>query len=72
MAKQFFHFKAVRIVDQQNIQIVREFNFPIAKEGTCIIHISDDANLLLEELKYKRVFLYEFKESETGSHRGKF
>jgi hypothetical protein len=50
----------VRIISPTQIEIVREFNFPIADEGTDVLHISADGNYLYQELKFRRVFLYQF------------
>lgn len=65
----------VRINSLTQIEIVREFDFPIPDtvenaKNADVLHISEDGNFLYEELKYKRVFIYRFK--ETNGNQGRF
>jgi hypothetical protein len=69
--RKFFNFKLIKIVSPYEISVERDFTWPVYN-GIDFLLFSDDMNYMYEELKYKRVFFYQWVGADAKSSRGKF
>jgi len=65
------NFRLIQIEGPKQIEVLREFVWPVYEAGTQRIFFSDDYSMLYEQLSRARVFLYEWK-GTAGESKGKF